>query len=47
MKRVSRVLKTHEIRYKLPEMIFGESEVVYNPRSGLDVENNENEGELY
>lgn len=43
-KRVARVFKTHEIRYKLPEMIFGDMEVVYNPRDGLDVNTAENEG---
>lgn len=36
-KRAARVLKTHEFRFRLPEMIFGGSEVVYSPRSGLDI----------
>lgn len=40
-------MKTHEIRYKLPEMVFGDSEVLYNPRSGLDVVTNGNEGRYF
>lgn len=35
-KRAARVLKTHEFRMQLPEMVFGGTQVVYNPRSGLD-----------
>ncbi|GJQ71849.1 hypothetical protein Trydic_g11527 [Trypoxylus dichotomus] len=42
-KRAARVLKTHEFRYKLPEIIFGETEMVYNPQRGLDFETSENE----
>ncbi|XP_018321601.1 uncharacterized protein LOC108734511 [Agrilus planipennis] len=42
-KRAARVLKTHEFRVKLPEIFFGDSEVVYNPRTGLDVVDSETE----
>lgn len=31
------MMKTHELRYKLPEILFGSSEIVYKPRSGLDI----------
>lgn len=43
-KRAARVLKTHEFRMQLPEMVFGDSEVVYNPYSGLDIKSHEPEG---
>ncbi|EFA10567.1 uncharacterized protein Osi20 [Tribolium castaneum] len=36
-KRAAKVLKTHEFRLKLPEMIFDKTEIVYNPKTGLDV----------
>lgn len=39
------MFKTHELRYKLPEMLFGGSEVVYNPKSGLDVTDDESQPE--
>ncbi|KAK9890825.1 hypothetical protein WA026_012171 [Henosepilachna vigintioctopunctata] len=42
-KRAAKVLKTNEFRFKLPEMIFGGSELVYNPRTGLDVKDNDSE----
>ncbi|KAK9692584.1 Protein of unknown function (DUF1676) [Popillia japonica] len=42
-KRAARVLKTHEFRFKLPEIVFGEAEMVYNPQKGLDFETQDNE----
>ncbi|RZB40962.1 uncharacterized protein BDFB_008498 [Asbolus verrucosus] len=36
-KRTAKVLKTHEFRFKLPEMIFDRTEIIYNPKTGLDV----------
>ncbi|KAB0794314.1 hypothetical protein PPYR_11153 [Photinus pyralis] len=37
LKRVSRIIKTHEFRLTLPEFMFDKTQVVYNPKSGLDV----------
>lgn len=34
---MSRVLKTHEFRFKVPEVLLDQTEVVYNPKSGLDI----------
>lgn len=34
---MAKVLKTHEIKFKLPEAVFDQAEVVYNPRTGLDI----------
>ncbi|KAJ8952334.1 hypothetical protein NQ318_017228 [Aromia moschata] len=36
-KRVARVFKTHEFVFKLPESIFDHTNIVYNPRSGLNI----------
>lgn len=38
-------MKTHEFRYKLPEVLFGGTELVYNAKSGLDVANVDTEGQ--
>ncbi|KAJ8926666.1 hypothetical protein NQ314_020945 [Rhamnusium bicolor] len=45
-KRAARVLKTHEFRFKLPQMIFDETEIVYNPRSGLQISSPASEEEV-
>jgi hypothetical protein len=42
-KRAAKVFKTHEIKVKLPEMIFDKTEIVYNPKSGLDVATTDSE----
>ncbi|KAF5305227.1 hypothetical protein FQR65_LT07766 [Abscondita terminalis] len=44
LKRISRILKTHEFRLSLPEMIFDKTQIVYNPRTGLDVVTAKEEG---
>ncbi|KAJ8969488.1 hypothetical protein NQ317_013078 [Molorchus minor] len=35
--RLGKILKTHEIRFKLPESLVQHTDIVYNPRFGLDV----------
>ncbi|KAK4875293.1 hypothetical protein RN001_011715 [Aquatica leii] len=44
LKRVSRILKTHEFRITLPEVIFDKTQIVYNPKNGLDVVSADEEG---
>lgn len=44
-KRIARIFKTHEFRIALPEAIFEKTELVYNPKTGLDVASTDNEGE--
>ncbi|KAL3267845.1 hypothetical protein HHI36_006986 [Cryptolaemus montrouzieri] len=36
-KRVAKVIKSNEFRLKLPEILFDRSELVYNPKTGLDI----------
>ncbi|XP_045473924.1 uncharacterized protein LOC123680187 [Harmonia axyridis] len=36
-KRVAKVLRTNEFRFKLPQALFDGSEIVYNPKTGLDI----------
>lgn len=43
-KRVARLFKTHEFRVTLPEAIFEKTELVYNPKTGLDVASTASEG---
>lgn len=45
-KRVARIFKTHEFRVTLPEAIFDKTELVYNPRTGLDVASTDEQGLL-
>nr|XP_022918449.1 uncharacterized protein LOC111427506 [Onthophagus taurus] len=42
-KRAARVLNTHEIRYRMPEMIFGKMDMIYNPKTGLDLESSDDQ----
>lgn len=42
-KRAAKVFKSHEYRLKLPEMIFDKTEIVYNPKTGLDVATTDSE----
>ncbi|XP_050310642.1 uncharacterized protein LOC126746433 [Anthonomus grandis grandis] len=42
-KRVERVLKTQEFRMRVPELLAESTEIVYNPRSGVDIVTDENE----
>jgi len=42
-KRAARVLETQEFRLKVPEILAENTEIVYNPNSGLDVVTDENE----
>lgn len=44
-KRAARVLKTHEFRFKVPDVLAENTEVVYNPKHGLDVLTDESAGE--
>ncbi|KAF5276265.1 hypothetical protein FQA39_LY06614 [Lamprigera yunnana] len=44
LKRVSRILKTHEIRMTLPEIVFDKTQIIYNPKSGLDLVTGNEEG---
>ncbi|CAG9760737.1 unnamed protein product [Ceutorhynchus assimilis] len=42
-KRAARVLETQEFRVKVPQAIAENTEIVYNPKSGLDIATDENE----
>ncbi|CAG9817452.1 unnamed protein product [Phaedon cochleariae] len=44
-KRAARFLKTHEFRFKVPEAVLDQTEVIYNPKSGLDILTKETEEE--
>ncbi|KAG5893946.1 hypothetical protein JTB14_009693 [Gonioctena quinquepunctata] len=44
-KRAARVLQTNEFKFKIPEAIMEQTEIVYNPKSGLDIVSHETEGE--
>ncbi|KAK5644653.1 hypothetical protein RI129_005953 [Pyrocoelia pectoralis] len=44
LKRVSRIIKTHEFRVTLPELLFDKTQIVYNPKTGLDVVSSDGEG---
>lgn len=37
LKRVARVVQTSKIKFKLPEVVFDQAEVVYDPKYGLDI----------
>nr|CAH7742909.1 unnamed protein product [Callosobruchus chinensis] len=44
-KRVARVVQTHVFRLQVPEMLMEKAEIVYNPKSGLDIESKATEDE--
>ncbi|XP_057652290.1 uncharacterized protein LOC130891508 [Diorhabda carinulata] len=41
LKRVRRVLDTHEFRLRVPEPILEQTDIVYNPKNGLDIVSND------
>ncbi|CAH1111174.1 unnamed protein product [Psylliodes chrysocephalus] len=45
LKRVARVFKTNEFRFKVPEALMEGTQIVYNPKSGLDIDMKETENE--
>ncbi|CAH1966044.1 unnamed protein product [Acanthoscelides obtectus] len=44
-KRVARVIQTHEFRVQVPEVLMEKTEIVYNPKTGLDIDSKATEDE--
>ncbi|XP_023027492.1 DUF1676 domain-containing protein Osi20 [Leptinotarsa decemlineata] len=44
-KRTARILQTHELKFKIPDVLMEKTEIVYNPKSGLDIVSHETEEE--